>query len=178
MKLVVGLGNIGQEYENTRHNVGFEALDFFIVNQCGALVEFQKFSKKSHIQKINFQQQQLILCKPQTYMNLSGHSVVELLSYFKITPNNLIVVHDELDIPLGSIKTKLGGGDAGHNGLKSITALIGPNYHRVRIGIGRPNHPQTDISQFVLSPFTTQERPILQPTLQNTSAAIVQAIAR
>lgn len=133
MFLIVGLGNPGAEYQNTRHNVGFMAVDE-IHNKYGFGAYKSKFDGLVAEGKIGGEK--VLILKPQTYMNLSGNSVVKAALFYKILPENVIVIHDDLDLPLGTVRAKLGGGNAGHNGLKSLDQHITPNYNRIRIGIG------------------------------------------
>ena len=140
MYLIVGLGNPGEEYEHTRHNAGFEVIDRlaeeanvrYWKNACGSLVGQGTLS-------IDGKREDVVLAKPQSFMNLSGGPVTKLLKQFEIAPDQWIVVHDELDIPAGSVRVKRGGGHAGHNGLRSIIEKTGTrDFLRVRIGVGRP----------------------------------------
>lgn len=152
-KLVVALGNPGREYENTRHNVGwkaFEQLSFW-----NDLAWKDKF-KGQYAQK-SIKGEQVIFLMPQTYMNLSGESVRPAMDFFKVGIEDLIVVHDEIDLPFGTITVKTGGGLAGNNGLKSINQhLSTKDFHRIRIGIGRPKFG--DVSSHVLGQFTEEEK--------------------
>ena len=157
MFLVVGLGNPGKEYADTRHNIGFQYLDF--------IAEYYKISWHSK-NKFNAQisdifeidGSKILLCKPQTYMNLSGEAVQLIANFYKIKPQNILVLHDELDIPLGKLLYKFGGGTAGHNGLKSIVSKLGNDFHRIRIGIGRSDLPNQSVADFVLQDFSSLER--------------------
>ena len=147
MYIIAGLGNPGKEYENTRHNIGFDVIDRLAEEENIAVMESKH---KALIGKGYVAGQKVILAKPQTFMNLSGQCVQPLLAWYKIRPDQLVVVHDELDIPAGELRFKKGGGNAGHNGLKSITQMLGtPDFYRLRIGIGRP--PQKgDVINWVL----------------------------
>ncbi|GFO67974.1 peptidyl-tRNA hydrolase [Geomonas limicola] len=152
-KLIVGLGNPGPQYSWTRHNAGFMVLDR-LSRQAGISVTKKAFSGLSG--DGNWAGERVILLKPQTFMNLSGRSVAEALRFYKLTPADLIVIHDDLDIPYGSVRLKLGGGHGGHNGLRSIDQELGSKeYLRVRMGIGRPVHG--DVSNYVLSNFHKEE---------------------
>lgn len=153
MHLLVGLGNPGPSYQTTRHNAGFLALE--AVRQHYGLPNW-KAQYKGFTSKGSIGPHSVLLLQPQTFMNLSGQSVQAAATFFKTPPGNIWVFHDELDIASGSLKYKLGGGDAGHNGLKSITGALGANYHRVRIGIGRPT-PPLDAADYVLQSYTTPE---------------------
>ncbi|MCL2369226.1 MAG: aminoacyl-tRNA hydrolase [Alphaproteobacteria bacterium] len=147
--LIVGLGNPGVKYEQTRHNVGFMAIDKFGVRSLEFEVNWRKehdaLVAKTQLQTLN-SKLLTILAKPQTFMNLSGKAVQALMAFYKIPLENIIVIHDDIDLKLGDVRTKTGGGDGGHNGLKSITAAIGNNYKRIRIGVGRPNSNQEPVT--------------------------------
>lgn len=149
IKLIVALGNPGNEYARTRHNIGWMVIDLFNLNwqkKFKGLYQFDTISAE----KIYF-------LKPQTYMNLSGESVVELMNFFKIKIEEVLVIHDELDHPFGQVTLKKGGGGAGHNGLKSIAELTGSQeFYRIRLGIGRPVHGS--VSDYVLGEFSSEEK--------------------
>jgi peptidyl-tRNA hydrolase, PTH1 family len=151
MWLVVGLGNPGPDYAQTRHNIGFMAID--------ALAGHAPFSSKFHGQStsLTIEGESLVLLKPMTFMNLSGKSVQAALAFYKLPPENLIVLHDELDLPLGKIRIKRGGGANGHNGIKDIDQMIGPDYWRIRLGIGHPGMKE-QVHSYVLNRFSTDER--------------------
>ena len=136
IKLIVGLGNPGREYQDTRHNAGFWLVEQ-LARKLG--ISFNLEGKYfAEVAKTKVAGQDLWLLKPQTYMNLSGKAVLSLASFYKILPEEILVVHDELDFKPGTTKLKQGGGNGGHNGLKDIDRVIGKNYWRVRIGIGHP----------------------------------------
>src|SRR5262245_28998741 len=138
MRLLVGLGNPGKEYAETRHNVGFMVADG--VRAAFGLPAFAK-KCKGLVSKGRVAGEDVVVLKPQTFMNISGESVQAALAFYKLKASDVLVVHDELDVGLGQLKFKVGGGDAGHNGLKSITQMIGTaDYGRLRFGIGRPVH--------------------------------------
>lgn len=162
--LIVGLGNPGKKYINNRHNVGFLCVDF-ILKDIDPLCLF-KNENQSIITKIEIDSNKIIFAKPQTFMNLSGNAVLSLTKFYKISPLNLIIIHDEIDLPFGKIKTKFGGSNAGHNGLKDIDQKIGNNYHRIRIGIGRPEIGiNQSIADYVLSDFSNFEQKQLYDTI-------------
>jgi len=165
MKLIVGLGNIGQEYEFTRHNIGFIAVDNILKN-----LTFSEINKSQFKGKL-FKSGNYLFLKPSTYMNLSGESVVAVKNFYKIDNDDIIVIHDDLDLKLGALKFKKGGGAGGHNGLKSIDNHIGNDYHRIRIGIGRPEN-KCDILGFVLGKFGDEEMEKLEKTLNNIEKSI------
>ena len=158
MFLIVGLGNPGAKYSNTRHNIGFIAAD--ILSDCYNFIWSTKSKFNVDIASGDLENGKLILCKPNTFINLSGTSVAPLASFYKLKPENIIVIHDDVDVPLGRVKYKIGGGAGGHNGLKSIDSNIGTNYHRIRIGVGRPDDPRYDISDFVLGKFSKEEEEV------------------
>jgi peptidyl-tRNA hydrolase, PTH1 family len=149
LRLIVGLGNPGRQYEYTRHNIGFWFVNR-LAEQCGAKWAVEK-KFNGLVASAQFGRQALYLLKPNTFMNLSGHSVAALLQYYQISINECLVVHDELDFVPGVVRLKQGGGHAGHNGLKSIIVSAGCNdFSRLRIGIGRPANAQV-VADYVLS---------------------------
>ncbi|XVN41271.1 MAG: aminoacyl-tRNA hydrolase [Rickettsia endosymbiont of Argas persicus] len=154
MMLIIGLGNPGKEYERTRHNIGFVALDK-LANQYNTSFSVKK-KFDCGIAESNQEKQKLIFIKPTTYMNLSGKSVIAVKTYYNITLEKVFVIHDDIDLELGRIKLKTGGGNGGHNGLKSIDGVIGNNYNRIRIGVGRPQNNQ-DVADYVLNNFPKSE---------------------
>jgi len=160
--LLIGLGNPGEKYELTRHNVGFMLIDRLAeyYNMPGPYNKFKSLFYQNDIEKFG----KVYLLKPQTYMNNSGEAVSEIVKFYKLPPDDLFVIHDDLDLPLGKIKIKLGGGTGGHNGLKSIDQYIGSNYYRIRIGIGRPQE-YMEVSNYVLSKFNIEEKKILDNIL-------------
>ena len=173
--LVVGLGNPGKEYSGNRHNVGFMVADL-LASRVGA--KFGR-SKRAHADvaegRMGFGGPKLVLLKPLTYMNLSGAPVVSLAQFFKVPVSNVIAVHDELDVPFGQVRAKRGGGEGGHNGLRSMSkSLSSKEYARVRFGIGRPPGRQ-DPADYVLSDFSGAERKELE-FLVDRAADVVEAI--
>jgi len=167
MWLFVGLGNPGAKYEKNRHNIGFMAMDC-IANSFPAFSPF-KSKFQATLSEGRLGNKKVILLKPETYMNNSGQSVIKAAQFYKIQPENIIVFHDELDIPAADIRVKKGGGNAGHNGLKSIQQHLGtPDFWRVRMGIGRPPHKDASVSNFVLDDFSKVEREWLDRYLDLT----------
>jgi len=159
IKLIVGLGNPGPKYLWTRHNAGFIILDRF-AHLAGIPVTKKSFA--GLYGEGNWQGNRLLLLKPQTFMNLSGRSVAEALRFHKLFPADLIIIHDDLDIPFGQIKLKEGGGHGGHNGLRSLHQELGTGaYTRLRVGIGRP--ARGDMADYVLSNFAKDEMAALPP---------------
>ncbi len=161
--LFVGLGNPGPQYALTRHNIGFMVLDRYVHKKN--LGEFKKTDNRYEL-KFKVGQNQIVLQKPQTFMNLSAEAVLPALQFYKVNPKeHLVVLHDELDINFGEIKIQSNRGGGGHNGIKSIHGAIGPDYARIRLGIGRPTHPGFDISNWVLAKFGEEEIPNLDKFL-------------
>lgn len=158
--LIVGLGNPGPEYAMNRHNVGFMVADL-LAERIGG--KFKRAGKaqaqvlEGRIGPVGPANRRVVLAKPMSYMNLSGGPVNALKDFYKVPPANIVAVHDELDIDYGTLRLKLGGGDNGHNGLKSMTKAMGPGYHRVRFGIGRPPG-RMQVADFVLKDFSSGER--------------------
>lgn len=153
--LVVGLGNPGPTYERTRHNIGAIVIDELAQRFTSPLKRHKR--ALAEVAEIKIGEHKVVIAKPLSYMNESGGPVKALASFYKVPLEQIIVLHDELDIPLGTIRLKLGGGDNGHNGLKSIRGAFGRGeWHRVRLGIGRPPGNQ-DPSDFVLKPFSSTE---------------------
>jgi PTH1 family peptidyl-tRNA hydrolase len=177
MILIVGLGNYKKEYQFNRHNFGFMAVDQ-IIEQYGLIAKGKKF--KSDFFQGNIHDHQVAILKPQTFMNLSGEAVLEAVSFYKIKVENIIVIHDELDLELGKIKIKKSGGNAGHNGLKSISQLIGNDYWRIRLGISRPikteSQASVDVSGYVLSNFSQEQLPLVEIVIKNITRELLTII--
>jgi PTH1 family peptidyl-tRNA hydrolase len=153
MKLVVGLGNPGSQYASNRHNIGFMAVDA-LAEKIGP-TSFQN-NYQAEIARVRVGDETILLMKPQTFMNRSGISVQGAMAFFKIKPADIIVIHDEIDLPLGTLRIKSGGGHGGNNGLRDISARIGPDYLRLRLGVGRPQHKGAEANH-VLSNFRPEE---------------------
>lgn len=171
--LVVGLGNPGLGYSANRHNIGQIVLDELAAD-VGA--KFKSLKSSAVTAQISFAGQQLVIAKSTGYMNTSGGPVQGLMAFYKVPAERLIVIHDELDIGFGEIRSKVGGGHAGHNGLRDIIARIGPAFHRVRFGIGRPPGNQ-DVSSFVLSNFNSDERAELPRLIELTLQKLEQLVS-
>lgn len=153
--LIVGLGNPGTKYEKTRHNIGFILLDSLIVD----LGNSWSIDKKSLYSKYVENSSIFHFLKPQEYMNLSGKEVGRIVNLYKIPTSRMLVVHDEIDLPFGKIKNKIGGGTAGHNGLGDIVDRIGDKgFHRLRFGVGKPLHPDFAVADYVLQRFFEEEQ--------------------
>jgi PTH1 family peptidyl-tRNA hydrolase len=165
MKAFVGLGNPGTNYLFTRHNVGFLFMD--AIQKSYDLPPYTKKFQGEYLQG-KIERHLIHILKPQTFMNLSGDSVLKLLSFYKLKPQDICVFHDDLDLAPGKIRLKKGGGAGGHNGLKDIDKKIGSDYWRLRIGIGRPVLPRQSPTSFVLSSFTEEEESWLIPLIEKT----------
>jgi PTH1 family peptidyl-tRNA hydrolase len=172
--LVAGLGNPGPGYAGNRHNVGFMVLDE-LARRAGS--KFKAHRGRADVVETRFGPERVVLAKPKSFMNESGGPLASLRDFFKVPAERIVVVYDELDLPFATLRLKLGGGDNGHNGLKSITKSLGSReYHRVRFGIGRPPGRQ-DPADYVLSDFSTVERREL-PFLLDRAADAVEALLR
>jgi len=173
MRLVVGLGNPGAKYERNRHNAGFMAVDG-IVRRHG----FSDWRAKFHGQLAEgrIAGEKVLVLKPETYMNDSGRAVSAAIRFYKIDPSDVIVLYDELDLALGRVKVKQGGGNGGHNGLKSLDAHIGKDYWRVRIGIGHPGD-KSKVTSHVLGDFSKAEEPVMESLMDGVAANISLLVA-
>jgi len=169
--LLVGLGNPGPSYRSHRHNVGFMVLDR-LHSIAGASEWREKYSALTA--KGVLAGQPVTLLQPQTFMNLSGTSVQKASTDLRFPPAKIIVVHDELELPFGQVRAKFGGGHAGHNGLRDITAKLGPEFARIRVGIGRPTVGAVD--SYVLSPFSKEEQPELSAVIDRAIALVELAL--
>ena len=172
--LIVGLGNPGREYETTRHNAGFRALDI-LANKLGCKVDKLKY--QGLYCQVNYKGSKLLLLKPQTYMNLSGRSVLQLSAFFRVPPKNIIVLFDDISLEPGRLRVRAEGSAGGHNGIKSIIQELGSqDFPRVKIGVGAKPHPDFDLADWVLSHFTAQEEKALQPALERAADAALSII--
>jgi PTH1 family peptidyl-tRNA hydrolase len=170
MKLIVGLGNPGKKYEKNRHNVGFLAVDY-LIDKFNATKVSSKF--KGELFKSN----DFLFLKPTTYMNLSGEALRAVKDFYKLNNDDIIVIHDDIDLKTGALKFKKGGGSGGHNGLKSIDSHIGNDYWRVRIGVSRPERKE-EVVNYVLSDFSEDEFecikklfPVIEKAIMNINEA-------
>jgi len=172
MKLIVGLGNPGEDYANNRHNVGFMCVNHFARTHS---IRFDKKQGKARIGMGKVENIEVMLARPQTYMNESGLAVSALVDRFNISLDNLIVIHDDLDLPLGKIRFRLGGGWTTHKGVKSVNAELGSHsFSRLRVGIGRPTSDEgLTYVDYVLSNFTPEENRIIDEMMPRVSAAIL-----
>ena len=150
MKIIAGLGNPGDPYRLTRHNMGFLVVDA-LADDCGIAIQKKKFEALLGDARIG--EQRVLFVKPQTFMNLSGQSIRQVIDFYQITTDDLLVVHDDLDLPFGTLRIKVGGGDGGHNGIRSLIEHLGDGtFTRVRLGIGKPAFKE-DTERYVLQPF-------------------------
>ncbi len=162
MLLIVGLGNPGSRYAANRHNIGFMAVDEIVRRHCFSPWR-QRF--QGDVAEGRLDGEKTMALKPRTYMNESGRAVGEAMRFFKLRPEDVVVFHDELDLAPGKLRVKRGGGHAGHNGLRSIIAHIGPDFRRVRIGIGHPGDPAR-VTGYVLGDFAKSDREWSEPLLE------------
>jgi len=162
--LFVGLGNPGSKYEETRHNIGFKVIDR-LVDDLGA----RNISKNAFEGEL-FRVANTLFLKPTTFMNLSGKSVEKVKQFFKIELEDIIVIHDDIDLPFGAVRFKKGGGHGGHNGLRSLDTHIGKEYIRVRIGVGKPEH-KSQVADYVLHPFNGEEQKEIKRLVEHVSRA-------
>ncbi|MCA1057262.1 aminoacyl-tRNA hydrolase [Rossellomorea aquimaris] len=168
MKLIVGLGNPGSQYDKTRHNIGFEIVDA-LADHLGISLNQSKF--KGVYGTHHHKGEKIVLLKPLTYMNLSGESIVPLMDYFDIDEDNLLVIYDDLDLPVGKIRLRQKGSAGGHNGIKSTIAHLGTqNFNRIRVGIDRPTNGMT-VPDYVLGKFRKEEQPELDKVISDSVAA-------
>lgn len=167
--LIVGLGNPGKEYERTRHNAGFRAIDV-LASDLGCKIDRLKF--QGLYAQTTYQGKKLFLLKPQTYMNLSGRSVLQLSAYFNIPPQRIIVLFDDISLPPGRLRIRADGSAGGHNGIKSIITELGSQaFPRVKIGVGAKPHPEQDLADWVLSSFSVKEEKDLSSALNRAAEA-------
>ncbi len=173
MYLIVGLGNPGREYADTRHNVGFMVIDRLCIRLDARLTRYQF---KALTGEATYEGQKLLLVKPQTYMNLSGQAVSSLVRFYKLPLEHLLVIHDDLDLPPGSLRLRPGGGSAGQKGVQSIIDQLGSSqFPRLRIGIGRPPGQQ-DAASYVLQPFQRDEWPLVSEALLRAVEAVLSFV--
>ena len=169
MKLIVGLGNPGKDYENTRHNVGFMVMDR-LSDVMNVSISTTKF--KGEYVKFKYHGEDVILLKPMTYMNNSGESVRQVMDYFKIDVEDLLVVYDDMDMPVGKLRLRQSGSAGGHNGVKSIIAHVGTqSFQRIRVGIDRSKYIK--VVDYVLSRFTKDEQDAINQGIENASDAVI-----
>ncbi|MCX8164116.1 MAG: aminoacyl-tRNA hydrolase [Aquificaceae bacterium] len=173
IRLLVGLGNPGKKYEKSRHNVGF-----MVIDEVLRKLKVQRHTEEclSHLYRVSLDGREIILAKPQTYMNNSGLAVTNLLEEHKLKPEEMIVVYDDMDLPLGKLRLRLEGSSGGHNGVESIIREIkSEKFPRLRVGIGRPRD-KSKTADYVLSPFEEEERMVLGKVLQRAGDCLLRCI--
>ena len=174
--LIVGLGNPGNEYAHTRHNCGFRAIDI-LAEKLGCKIDKLKF--QGLYAQTTYNGRKLMLLKPQTFMNLSGRSVLQLSAYFNIPPERIIIMFDDISLQPGRLRVRADGSAGGHNGIKSIISELGSqDFPRVKIGVGAKPSPDTDLADWVLSGFTASEEKALADALKNAGDAALSIIER
>lgn len=172
MKLIVGLGNPGKEYAGTRHNCGFMVIDR-LASKLNVDVDQNKF--KGLYAKVKYHGEDIILLKPQTYMNLSGESVNAVMNFFKIDKEDLLVIYDDLDMPVGKLRLRKSGSAGGHNGIKNIISHVSSqNFKRIRVGIDR--HPYIKVVDYVLSKFTKEETAAIKEGIDRACDAVIDCL--
>ncbi len=169
MKMIVGLGNPGPKYLLTRHNIGFMVIDA-LAQRWGQGVF--RSEHKSLTEKLSLEGQKLLLAKPQTYMNLSGEAVQSLLSYYAVETEDLVVIQDDCDLPFQALRLQRHRGHGGHNGIRNIHQHLGPDYIRLKLGVGRPSHPSQPVADYLLSDFSREEQKALPDFLAYSCEAL------
>lgn len=175
MKLIIGLGNPEPQYDSTRHNIGFWCLDTYAAEQGLNWKRSDKF--RAFITETTVAGEKILFAKPTTFYNLVGESARSIADFYKIEPADILIVHDDLALPLGTIRTRLGGSDGGNNGLKSLHAHLGPSTHRIRVGVWAEHHGQTDKVNVVLGKLTQSERDMLAKQSTTINQLIDQFIS-
>lgn len=176
MYIIAGLGNPGREYEMTRHNIGFEVIDY-MADKYNVKVNKLKF--KSLFTEISIAGEKVYLMKPQTYMNLSGEAIREFSAFYKIPAQNIIIINDDISLERGKIRLRRKGSAGGHNGLKSIIyQLKTDEFPRIKMGVGAPTHEDYDLADYVLGRFSKEEIPILEEAIIKASKAAEEIIKR
>ena len=174
--LIVGLGNPGKEYERTRHNAGFRAVDL-LASKLGSKIDKSKF--QGLYGQVNYGGKKLMLLKPLTYMNLSGEAVGEAAPFYKIPPEKVIVIYDDVSLPAGKLRVRPSGSAGGHNGIKSIISHLGSDkFPRVKIGVGGKQNPEQDLADHVLSGFSSLEEKALTSALDRAADAALCIIEK
>ena len=170
MYLIIGLGNPGRDYVNTRHNIGFEAIDT-IASKFNIKINKEKF--KGCFGDGSIAGEKVILLKPQTFMNLSGDSVIEFMNYYKVPKENLIVIYDDISLPVGKIRIRTKGSAGGHNGIKSIILRLNTDvFSRIKLGVGSPENENYDLADYVLGKFKKDETDVLIKTVIRVTEAV------
>lgn len=173
--IVAGLGNPGLEYENTRHNAGFLTMEE-LAKQCGVKLDQMKF--KSDCGEAMLGEVRCLLMKPTTYMNLSGDAIAAAANFYKIPPEQVLVIYDDISLPPGKLRLRRKGSAGGHNGIKSIIAQLGTEeFPRIRVGVGAKPNPQYDLADWVLSKFSEEDMKALQPALEHAADAAKKIVS-
>ncbi len=174
--MIVGLGNPGAEYEKTRHNVGFRVSEL-LAGRWKVKIDRLKFRALTRM--VTAEGQKILLVQPQTYMNASGAAVSALATYYKVKPERILVIFDDISLPVGRIRVRRDGSAGGHNGIKSIIQSLGTDqFPRVKVGVGAKPHPDYDLADWVLSRFSAQEEKALEPALTNAAEAAVLVLTQ
>ena len=172
--LIVGLGNPGREYENTRHNCGFIAVDY-MAEKLNCKINKIKF--KSTVGECEINSHRCLLMKPSTFMNLSGQAVVEAMNFYKIKPENVIVIFDDISLDVGKMRIRRKGSDGGQRGMQNIIYLSGSqDFPRIKVGIGKKPHPEYDLKKWVLSRFSDADKKLMMPLLDNICDAVAHMV--
>ena len=172
--MIVGLGNPGKEYEKTRHNVGFRVTDL-VAAELKTKIDRLKFRALTRM--VTYNGMKVLLVQPQTYMNVSGAAVSALATYYKVQPERILVVFDDISLPVGRIRIRKDGSAGGHNGIKSIIQSLGTDkFPRVKVGVGAKPHPDYDLADWVLSKFSAQEEKDLAPAMENAAKAALMVL--
>ena len=172
--MIVGLGNPGKDYEKTRHNVGFRSTDL-LAGLLKTRIDRLKF--KALTRMVNYNGMKVLLVQPQTYMNASGAAVSALATYYKVKPERILVIFDDISLPVGRIRIRKDGSAGGHNGIKSIIQSLGTDqFPRIKVGVGAKPHPDYDLADWVLSKFSAQEEKDLAPAMENAAKAALMVL--
>ena len=172
--IVVGLGNPGREYERTRHNVGYRTADL-LAKDAGVKIDRAKF--RGLTRALSLAGKKVLLLKPETYMNNSGEAVQLAAMFYKVPIDHILVVSDDVSLPVGTIRVRAEGSAGGHNGLKSVISHLGSQeFPRVKIGVGAKPHPDYDLADWVLSAFSSQEEALMGPAVEKAAAAVLELI--
>jgi PTH1 family peptidyl-tRNA hydrolase len=169
LRVIVGLGNPGPEHQVTRHNAGFWFVDLLARRHGGEFRDYRKFSGETA--RVSIADREITLLKPTTYMNRSGLSIRQVSDFFKIVPEEIMIAHDELDLPVGTVRLKQGGGHGGHNGLRDAIAHIGENFWRLRLGIGHPGN-KAEVIDYVLTRAPRTEEDLILETISTSADAM------
>lgn len=174
--MIVGLGNPGREYDRTRHNVGFRVTDA-LAKQLH--IKIDRLKCKALTRFVDYEGLRVLLVQPQTFMNLSGAAVSALATYYKVPPERILVIFDDISLPVGRVRVRRDGSAGGHNGMKSIIQSLGTDqFPRVRVGVGAKPHPDYDLADWVLSKFSAQEEKDLAPAVDHAAAAALLVLTQ